>query len=553
MVREMAAPGNPPSPDGRDMLKAEARCPLARGGKVRAPVSGHGEACAALRRAAAARQARGDFAEAGALLRRAVELAPLDPAGWTALADCLLQDRRPEAALAVCDLGLQRLPAAAGLLCAKARTLQSVSRVAEAAALYRQALALDPASGEARLGLALQAVEAGAWEAARALAAPLRGADGPAPAADWLLARVALGRGAPAEALAFARRALAAAGLTPDQRAETELLAGEALDRLGRPAEAFAAFGRGKAALRALYAARAAGREGEAQKLGRLAAWFAAADPAPWRTAPPAAPSDADRPGHAFLLGFPRSGTTLLEQALAGHPDLAGLEEAPTLAAAYDALMTTPAGLERLARLPASEAEGWRAGYWREVDARRPDARGRVFLDKAPAGTLWLPLIARLFPQAKVIFAVRDPRDVVLSCFRNSFQMNALTFAFTDLAETARCYAATMALAEACRRMLPLAVSEARLERLTDDLEGELARICGFLGLPFAPAMTDVAATARRRGPRTPSAAQVREGLNRRGLGRWRAYAAELAPVRPILAPWIARFGYDPDWGGGAG
>jgi tetratricopeptide (TPR) repeat protein len=553
MVPEMAAHGNPPSSDGRDVLKAEAGNPSARGANgVVASSSNHGDPAQALRREAAARQARGRFAEAGALLQRAVDLAPLDPAAWSALADCLLQDRRPEAALAVCDLGLQRLPTAPGLICAKARALQSVSRVAEAAARYRQALAVDPASVDARLGLALQAVEAGAWDEAQTLATPLPGARAMGPAIDWLLARIALGRGEPGAALAAVRRALAGAGLTPDQRAEAELLAGEALDGLGRPAEAFAAFTRGKGALRALYATRAAGREGEAEKLGRLAAWFAAADPAPWRTAPAAAP-DPDRPGHAFLLGFPRSGTTLLEQALAGHPDLASLEEAPTLAEPYDALMTTPAGLERLARLSAAEAATWRAGYWREVDARCPEARGRLFLDKAPAGTLYLPLIAKLFPQAKVLFALRDPRDVVLSCFRNSFQMNALTYAFTDLAETARCYTATMALAEAGRQVLPLAVTEVRLERLVDDFEGELRRICAFLGLEFAPGMTDVAATARRRTPRTPSAAQVRAGVNRQGIGRRRAYAAELAPIRPILAPWIERFGYDPDWDGAAG
>ena len=512
--------------------------------------AGQGDA-AALRRAAQAHRAGGRFEAARSLLQRAVELAPLDPAGWALLADALLQDRRAEAAITVCDLGLQRLPAAPALLCAKARTLQSLSRVAEAVVLYRQALGLDPANAEARLGLALQAAEAGDWEEAQALVQPL-GVAHSSPAVDWLRARIAQGRGDNDEALVASQRMLAAGGLLPDQRAEAELLMGEALDGLGRYGEAFQAFSRGKGALRAFYAGRASGREAETVKLNRLAAWFAAADPAAWREAPPA-PPDPDRPGHAFLLGFPRSGTTLLEQALAGHPRLAALEEAPTLAAPYAELMTGPLGLERLARLSPGDAARWRAGYWREVDVRCPAARGSVFLDKAPAGTLYLPLIAKLFPAASVIFALRDPRDVVLSCFRNSFQMNALTYAFTDLTETARAYAAAMALAEVCRRVLPLAVIEVRLERLVDDFAGELGRICGFLGLDLAPGMTDVAATARRRVVRTPSAAQVRAGLNRQGLGRWRAYAAQLAPTRPILGPWIERFGYDPGWGGTSG
>jgi hypothetical protein len=215
--------------------------------------------------------------------------------------------------------------------------------------------------------------------------------------------------------------------------------------------------------------------------------------------------------------------------------------------------MSSAEGLERLARLSDTEAGSWRANYWRAVEAHGVDPRGRAFLDKAPAGTRYLPLIAKLFPEAKVLFALRDPRDVVLSCFRSSFQMNALTYAFTDLAEAARCYAATMRLADVYRRVLPTQLAEVRYERLVDDFEGELARIAAHLGLSPTTEMLDVAATARRRVVRTPSAPQVRAGLNRQGLGRWRAYAAQLAPIEPFLAPWIERFGYEPATGGDGG
>jgi Sulfotransferase family len=427
----------------------------------------------------------------------------------------------------------------AALLCAKARLLQSLSRVGEAGAAYRAALAADPASAQARHGLALQAAEVGDWDGAEALIAPLPAT----PALDWLAARITLGRRDFETARKRASRAESGM-LRPDQQAEAALLLGEALDGLGRHAEAFAAFTRGKARLRDFYAERAAGRESEAEKLKRLAAWFDAADPAPWRDAPPLGADPAVR-GHAFLLGFPRSGTTLLEQALAGHRHLVALEEAPTLAEAYDAFLADAAGLVRLARLSPGEADHWRAVYWREVTAHGVDPRGRVFLDKAPAGTLYLPLIARLFPDAKLLFAIRDPRDVVLSCLRSSFQMNALTYAFTDLTEAARCYAACMDLAEVYRRVLPISLIEIRYERLVDDFESELARIAAQLGLDGSSAMADVAATASRRIVRTPSAPQVRAGLNRQGLGRWRAYADELAPALPILQPWIDRFGYE--------
>src|SRR5580658_665004 len=239
----------------------------------------------ALRRAGLARQAEGRFADAVELLRRAVEAAPGDPASWTALAAALLVDRRPEAALAVCERGLQGLPRDPPLLCAKARVLQSLSRVGEAADAYRAALAADPACAEARFGLALQAVEAGDWDAAETLTGPLRPTS-PTPALSWLAARIAVGRSDFATAESEARQALASGGLSPDQTAETALLLGEALDGLGRPAEAFAAFRQGKSALRALYAERARGREGETEKLQRLAGWFAGARPADWSAAP---------------------------------------------------------------------------------------------------------------------------------------------------------------------------------------------------------------------------------------------------------------------------
>ena len=400
----------------------------------------------------------------------------------------------------------------------------------------------DPTNANARFALALQAIEAGDWDRAESVAASLLSQPAAGPQADWLAARIALGRGDFAVAAERAARALAATRLAPDQVAETALLLGEALAGLGRTDEAFVAFSRGKDALRRFYAQRAASRESEVGKLQRLAAWFRAAAAAPWRQAPAA--SSVGVRAHAFLVGFPRSGTTLLEQALAGHPELVALEEPPTLAAAYDELLTTPAGLERLARLTADEAAHWRGVYWRVVADLGGQVAGKVFLDKAPAGTLYLPLIAKLFPEAKVLFAIRDPRDVVLSCFRQSFQMNALTYAFTDLAETARCYAAAMDLAMVYRRTLPIQPLEVRYEHLVDDFEGELVRITAFLGLAFTPAMLDVAATAGRRVVRTPSAPQVRAGLNRQGLGRWRAYAAQLAPAMPILAPWIERLGY---------
>jgi hypothetical protein len=319
----------------------------------------------------------------------------------------------------------------------------------------------------------------------------------------------------------------------------------EALDALGRPSEAFDTAVAGKAIQRRLFSERAGGREGAVARFERIATWFRSADPESWRTAPAATPGPGQAAAHAFLVGFPRSGTTLLEQALAGHSRVAALEEAPTLAAAHAEFMDSPEGLARLAALSPAEAEPWRARYWAEVASRGVEAGGRLFLDKAPAGTVDLPLVAKLFPEARILFAVRDPRDVVLSCLRNNFQLNAMTYAFTGLGEAAACYAACMTLGEIYRALFPLAWLDVRHEALIGDFEPGLAAISAFLGLEPETAMADVAGTARARSVRTPSATQVRAGLNRKGVGRWRAYEHELAPALPVLAPWVARFGYD--------
>jgi tetratricopeptide (TPR) repeat protein len=465
-------------------------------------------------------------------------------ADWLRLAQALAAARRPEEALASAARGLAAFPTNIELLCVQAAILIALSRTAEARGAYETVLVADPDRFEAAFGLALLAADAGDWVVAQAQLARLQVRHPDRPDLKWLSARAAMSQGKPAQALEGLEPLARDARLAPAQRAEVLLLLSAALDALDHCPEAFAAAVRGKQIERDLYAERARDREGAAGRFARLRDWFEAADPEPWAGAP--APDKTPAAGHAFLVGFPRSGTTLLEQALAGHPQVAALEEAPTLAAAHAEFLSDDAGLERLARLTAKEAKAWRERYWAEVAARGVDVKGRLFLDKAPAATEDLPLVAKLFPDAKVLFAIRDPRDVVLSCLRQAFQMNALTYAFTDLIAAASAYAANMALAETYRHVLPLHLMEVRHETLVRGFEGKLRQVCAFLELEFDPAMTDVGRTAARREVRTPSAVQVRAGLSRKGLGRWRAYQAELAPVLPVLAPWVERFGYKP-------
>jgi hypothetical protein len=250
---------------------------------------------------------------------------------------------------------------------------------------------------------------------------------------------------------------------------------------------------------------------------------------------------------HVFLIGFPRSGTTLLEKALSSHPDIVSLEEVDVLGVVGNPLLARDAQLDRLIQMTAPEADVLRAAYWRGVgEAMQAPIGGRIFIDKLPLHTSSLPLIARLFPDARVLFALRDPRDVVLSCFRRRFRINAAMFEFLTLDGAARYYDAVMRMAVACRGALPLAFHTVRHEAVVADFEGELGRALGFIGAPWNPDVKNFAALART-STRTPSAPQVARGLNADGVAQWRRYRAQLAPIAPILAPWVERFGYNAD------
>ena len=428
--------------------------------------------------------------------------------------------------------------------CAWAWTEHREGRIGRAEAGFHRALAIDPASFAARFGLASLLLDNGDVHGATAIAAQMALMAADRPDVLWLQARLASAGGEAGGARDVLTRLLDNPRLDAAQRAEALLLLGLALGDLGESGEAFAAACRGKQIQRELHAAEAESREGEVAKLRRLATWIETQPAQSWPLSSSGVSGAAA--SHVFLLGFPRSGTTLLEQVLAAHPRVSTLEEAPTLATAYQAFLSGADACAEVMLLGAEEAAAWADHYWNEVRGRGVDVAGRLFVDKQPAGTLYLPIIARLFPRARILFALRDPRDVVLSCFRQAFQINAMTYAFTDLAETAACYDACMTLAEQARARLPLAWRDVRHEALVEDFDAELGRILDFLGLEPDPAMIDFARSANARTIRTPSATQVRAGLNRRGLGRWGHYRRELAPVLSVLAPWVERFGYPP-------
>jgi tetratricopeptide (TPR) repeat protein len=359
-------------------------------------------------------------------------------------------------------------------------------------------------------------------------------------------ARLALRAGEAGAAESLLRDVLAgAAGTKPKLRATAMHFLGEALESQGRHAEAFAAFRGANEIDRQLQAPRLANAEFAASpaSIARLTRFLATADPVAWPRPPP-----DGLPTPAFLVGFPRSGTTLLQQVLAGHPDVATLEEQDNFRDAHAELLLPAGALEGWTSLLPATLTKWRAEYWRRVERRTGAlAPGRLYLDKLPLNLAVLPVIHLLFPEARILLALRDPRDVVVSCFRSHFAENAAMFQFLTLEGAASYYDAVMTVAAASRERLPLAVHALRYEDLVGNFRNEVTRMLGFLGLAWADEVLRYAETARSRTIQTPSATQVIKPIYASAIGQWRRYEAELTSVLPILEPWVRRLGYGDD------
>lgn len=315
----------------------------------------------------------------------------------------------------------------------------------------------------------------------------------------------------------------------------------DAFDRQDQVGVAFAAYVALNAKRRQIHSARYESVRA-VDRVARLTRYFEQA--APWKAEREAAPALGAAAGHVFLAGFMRSGTTLLEAVLAGRPEIVALDERNCFQEATQAFLNDEAGLERLAALSDEELSGLRNAYWKAVRENGANVAGKVFVDKLPFHSVNLPLIARLFPDAKILFALRDPRDVVLSCFRNRFEMTAHSFEFFLLDDCARYYAAVMHLAKLCREKLPLNILLHRYEDMIENFDKSVHAVCDFIGIEWNDSMRDFREGARAIDPGGVSAVQVRQGLYKSAVGQWRRYGDQLAPVLPILTPWIEFYGY---------
>lgn len=480
-------------------------------------------------------------AEAEPLLRRAVQLSPSDVSCRNALGLCLLKLCRPYEALEQFDALLGLEPTFHYAHVNRGNALHAMGLPAAAEQSYRRALEIDPNQAMALAGLASVACWRGAYDEARAPAEKALTVIPALPEALMSLAEVELADGALGRAEAGVREVLAAGSLADVHRAHAHGLLGDILDGAGRCDEAFTAYTACNETLRQLNAGRFPSALEYVESVG--AWWDRATRGHTPRQRAPAARSGAAR--HIFVLGFLRSGTTLLGAVLEGHPGVAALEEQECLLDSVQEFLRRPEDLMRLGDASADTLERFRAAYWRRVAAAGVDVSGKVFVDNCALNSLKLPLIARLFPGAKILFSCRDPRDLVLSCFTHRFAMSAPAYELLTLEGAARYYAAVTRLVINLTQLLALDVCLVRHEDMVTEFEREMVRVCEFLGLDWHPAMGDFALRAETREGPLSAVAQLVRGLGTEGIGRWRRYHRQLEPVAGLLEHWVKRFYYE--------
>ena len=399
---------------------------------------------------------------------------------------------------------------------------------------YRDTLALAPqhAGAAAYLAVILEnrsaLEEAARWNEAALAAQPGE------PVANLTAAQLDIRGGRLQEGVTRLQRLLSQP-LTPRNRALAAGRLGLAYDRLGQPEQAWPQFKAAKTALQEVLPPRGPGIYSfatAARMAQHLDALFADVRP-------------HDGPAPVFLVGFPRSGTTLLDQLLSGHPGIAVLEEKDTLQDVLQSHALGDAELQAFLKLDAAGLEPYRRAYWQRVAEFMPARPTQaLFVDKLPLNSVFMPLVQRLFPAARFIFALRDPRDVVLSCFMQSFDLNEAMQHFLSLDETARYYAAVMQVAADSAGRLGERLHRIRYEDVVADTEAEARKLMAFLGLPWDAAVLDIQQTAKGKRINTPSYSQVAEPIYTRAKDRWRRYEAQLSPVLPVLQPLVERFGY---------
>lgn len=483
---------------------------------------------------------KGQMQDALAAYRQAIALRPTYFEALSDLGAALMSLGETEEAAVHLNRAIGLRPHSVDALCNVGNLLQLGGQVGEARAMFEHTLRMEPKSTKALASLAALLERMGETGQATVLVEEGLALAPEDPLLNLVAARLARRDNRLQDAVERLERVRAKTS-SPDLAGEIHLLLGQLWDRLGDAGRAYPLLVEGNRLLAQVSLRSAAEKE---RYLRLLDAFARQMTPALAHSEPYAASGEAEEP--VFLIGFPRSGTTLLEQILDSHPGIQTLEEKPAVAAMVRAYQAWSGDEQRgLAELGAAEIARLRGVYFEEVDrhlARSPTA---LLVDKLPLNTVFVPLIWRVFPRARFILAVRHPCDVCLSCFMQSFAANAGMASFFSLEDAVTTYAKVMGLWQDYARQLPLRYYRVRYEDLVADVAGVARGLLDFLDVEWNEVVLAHAEHARQRSViKTPSYHQVTQPIYQHAKYRWKRYAKEFEPLLPSLQPFIEYFGY---------
>lgn len=331
----------------------------------------------------------------------------------------------------------------------------------------------------------------------------------------------------------------------PTQVSRATLELGVILDKLGDYDEAFSHFTQAAAIARELPEVQAVNAHQIYDSLATNRAGFDRNLLQRWSRAD----FRDDLPTPAFLFGFLRSGTTLTEQVLGAHPGILASDEeqfVPELSWELAKLTLieddVPAALRAIS---LDQARQLRKHYWqRVVEEHGEVALKRKFVDKAALNTIETGLIATLFPEAKILFALRDPRDVILSCFMQPFTATTATVNLLTWEGIARQYSTVMDYWLSLRETIQPAYFEVRYEDTVNDFEHTFRRVFELLEVEWRPEVIRFHEKAKGRYISTPSFSSVSQPLYQSAVARWHRYERHYGPVLSHLQRYIQAFGY---------
>jgi len=451
--------------------------------------------------------------------------------------------RRAEALL---DRLIHLAPDRPDILHLAGQSYRMIFRPAKAIDCFQHVLRLTRKIPDAALELAVLFERRHRLEEARALIHDLLAAEPGFVEAQLVEARLLERRGEKETAQEKLRRIARQETAHPWVRAQAWAELAQGLDRAGAYDEAMEAMRSGKQLLLAHEAKSKQESDGVLGHLKRIADAVTADHWRRWAdTARELTPVRA-----AHLLGFPRSGTTLLEQILDAHPQVVSSEERETFgrdvfpAMFVGGLRAVPT-LEELDRVPAARLAELRTRYFKFMEEALDQPIGdRVHLDKNPSQTLLLPGLLRLLPESRVFVALRDPRDVVLSCFMQYMPLNTNSVCYLTLERAAARYALDLGCWLRWRSELTQPWLEVRYEDTVQDLEAEARRALEFLGLPWDDRVRQYRERTREKPVSSPTYAEVSQPIYRKAVGRWRNYERYLEPCLGVLQPFVEAFGY---------